>query len=204
MSTLLCHHCRTAVPEGLFNQPEALPCPRCQTLLLVRVFPAFFRAPATGQAAEAVTSAEDASCFYHPRKKAVVPCADCGRFLCALCDLEIGRRHLCPACAVGGGPGAGGHQPGPGQPGLPVGRIEPRRILHDNVALSLAVLPLVLWPFTLFTAPVALYLALRYWNEPRRNPLGRTRVRLVFAALLSTATLAGWGLLFYYLFTHGF
>ena len=189
MPSLLCHQCRTVVPEALFNTGSPVPCPRCNSSLLVRVFPAFFRAPTVGAAAEAVASAEDASCFYHPRKKAVVPCAECGRFLCALCDLEIDRRHVCPACAAGGGPGYG----------LPAGRLEGPRLLHDSLALSLAVLPLLIYPFTLVAAPAALFLVVRYWNEPKQHPLGRTRVRLVLAALIASATLVGWGCLFYFL-----
>ena len=191
MSFLLCHHCRTVVPEALFNTGTPVPCPRCQTSLLVRVFPAFFRAPVVGAAAEAVASAEDASCFYHPRKKAVVPCAECGRFLCALCDLEIDRRHVCPACATVGGPGLG----------LPASPLEGARLLHDSLALSLVVVPLatvVFAGFTLFTAPVTLFLVVRYWDEPKQHPLGRTRARLVVAALLASALLIGWGCLIYF------
>ena len=194
MPSLLCHHCRTVVPEALFNTGSPVPCPRCNSSLLVRVFPAFFRAPAIGAAAEALGSAEDAGCLYHPRKKAVVPCADCGRFLCALCDLEIDRRHVCPACVTAGRPGGG----------LPVGRLEGPRLLHDSLALSLAVLPLLIYPFTLVAAPAALFLVVRYWNEPKEHPLGRTRVRLVLAALLAAATLVGWGCLFYLLLRNFF
>ena len=197
MFPLLCHHCRTAVPEALFNTGTPVACPRCQTALLVRVFPAFFRAPVAGVAAEALGSAEDAGCFYHPRKKAVVPCADCGRFLCALCDLEIDRRHVCPACAGGSGPGAE----------LAVGRLEAPRVLHDRLALHLAVLPLlfvVTAVLSLFTAPAALFLAARYWNEPKQDPLGRTRIRLVVAALVSAACLLGWIWLFVFTFRQRF
>ena len=194
MPSLLCHHCRTDVPEALFNTGSPVPCPRCNSPLLVRVFPAFFRAPAIGAAAEALGSAEDASCFYHPRKKAVVPCADCGRFLCALCDLEIDRRHVCPACAASGGPGGG----------LAAGKLEGARVLHDNIALSLSVLPLLIYPVTLLTSPIALFLVVRYWNEPKEHPLGRTCVRLVLAALIASSTLVGWSCLFYFLLRNFF
>ena len=188
MPSLLCHHCRTVVPEALFNTGSPVPCPRGNSPRRGRVGPAALRAPASGAAAEALGSAEDAGCFYHPRKKAVVPCADCGRFLCALCDLEIDRRHVCPACATVGGPGHGS----------PAGRLEGPRVLHDSLALSLAVLPLLIYPFTLVAAPAALFLVVRYWNEPKQHPLGRTRARLVLAALIASALLVGWGCLFYF------
>ena len=202
---ILCHHCHTLIPEVLFNQPDTLPCPRCHTALLVRVFPAFFQAPVAGQAAETITSTEDASCFYHPRKKAVVPCADCGRFLCALCDLEIGSRHVCPSCATAAAVGGVAATDKTGRQGLPAGKIEPKRILHDNIALSLAILPVFpVWPLSLVCAPVSLFMAIYYWNEPARNPLPRTRVRLIFAILFSLAILTGWSVLFYSIFHRHF
>src|SRR4029453_12242931 len=61
------------------------PCPACGTLLEVEVFPAFHRSLPAVAAAEAVLTDEEASCFFHPEKKAVVPCQACGRFLCLLC-----------------------------------------------------------------------------------------------------------------------
>ena len=125
-------------------------------------------------------SDEDASCFYHPRKKAVVPCAQCGRFLCALCDLELDGRHLCPGC-VSAARAAGGRA------ALQNGLLLGNRTLHDKLALAVAALPLipVFWLFTVLTAPTALVLAIRYWNEPRQSPLPRGRWRLVAAALLA-------------------
>ena len=194
MPSLLCHHCRSAVPEVLFNTGTPVACPRCETSLLVRVFPAYFRPQVTGVAAEAVGSAEDASCFYHPRKKAVVPCADCGRFLCALCDLEIDGRHVCPACASGGGAGRG----------QLLGKLDGPRALHDNMALSVATLPVLLGPFAIITAPIALFLVVRYWNEPKQHPLTRTRLRLVLAGLFASATLIVWAALFYNTFSYRF
>jgi hypothetical protein len=182
------------VPEEVFNLPEPVPCPTCRASLLVRVFPAFHRGVEIGRAAEPLGSAEDASCFYHPRKKAVVPCADCGRFLCALCDLEIDGRHICPSCASRGTT--------TGSPAL--GQVEGVRVLHDTIALYLATAPLLLWPFSLFTSPVALGFVVRYWNEPKRHPFGRTRLRLILAALFAVATLAGWGTLFFFLLRHYF
>ena len=68
------------------------------------------------------------------------------------------------------------------------------------MALALVTLPLLTVLFswvTLFTAPVALFLVVCYWNEPRQHPFERTRVRLVLAALLSVASLIGWSSLFY-------
>jgi hypothetical protein len=155
----------------------------------VAVFPAFLRPPARGSQAEPLLVEGEASCFYHPQKKAVVPCQACGRFLCALCDCELQGRHFCPGCLESG------RQKGK------IETLENQRTLYDGVALALAVYPVVLILgiyFTFLTAPMALYVAIRYWNAPR-SIVGRTRIRSVMAVGLALMELAGWGLLIYYL-----
>ena len=155
------------------------------------MFPTFARPAAAARAVESVASDEDASCFYHPRKKAVVPCGRCGRFLCALCDLELDGRHLCPGCVEAG---RNADARTALREGLPVAP----RTLHDNVALALAVLPLLLWPTTLLTAPVALFVTVRHWNEPARSPVPRWRWRLILAGGLSLVQVAVWVYGFYH------
>ncbi len=131
---------------------------------------------------------DQAGCFYHPQKKAVVLCAYCGRFLCALCDVEWGGEHLCPACL---------------ETGKKKGRIislERRRVLYDAAALKLAVYPVLMFWFTLLTAPIALYIAIRHWNSPT-SILGRTHVRSVLAILLSSLEILAWALGIAYIFS---
>ena len=195
MPYLICDACRTALGGAVVNTPEPVACPGCHATLLARVFPAFFRRQTDVAAAESVGSDEDASCFYHSRKKAVVPCAQCGRFLCALCDLEFDGRHLCPGC-VGAARTAGG------QAALQNGLLFGNRTLHDKLALAMAALPLIpiFWLFTIITAPIALFLAIRYWNEPRQSPLPRGRWRLVVALLLALGQCGFWVYIFYYRF----
>ena len=190
---LLCDKCGTVLTDAAVNTPEPVACPDCHAPLLARVFPAFFRAQAGVRAAESVVSDEDAGCFYHPRKKAVVPCQQCGRFLCALCDLKLDGRHLCPGCVEAG-------RAANGALALQNGLLLQPRILHDKLALGLATVPLIpiFLGFTLFTAPVALFLVVRYWNEPRRRPVPSGRGRLILAGLLALGQLAAWGCLFYY------
>ena len=196
MPYLICDHCRTVLTAAVIDTPEPVACPGCRMPLLARVFPAFFRAnTAGGRTAESVASDEDASCFYHPRKKAVVPCARCGRFLCALCDLEIDGSHLCPGCLSAA-------------PAAQAGLSSSNRLRYDKLALALTILPLLFWPLTLVAAPVALYLAIRHWNSPRQGPVPRGRWRLVVAVLFALVQIAGWayflGYRFVYLsvFTH--
>src|SRR5438128_1733856 len=97
-STVLCSRCNAPLPETLFNRQEFAPCPSCASLLQVEIFSAFFRPLAQGRPGETLLVETESSCFYHPQKKAVVPCDACGRFLCALCDCELQGKHFCPAC----------------------------------------------------------------------------------------------------------
>lgn len=178
-SLLRCTQCNAVLPESLLNQPDLRPCPSCNAELQVEVFPALFRPTVFGQAGETVMMEGESSCFYHPTKRAVRTCDGCGRFLCALCDCELHGQHFCPTCLeVGRKKGR-------------ITRLEHRRTLYDNIALSLAILPLLIFYFTLVTAPMALYMAIRYWNAPG-SIVHRTRVRYVIAIILASLQVGGW------------
>src|SRR4030095_7345087 len=73
-------------------------CGQCGSVLQIEVFPAIFRETTPSRPAEALMLDGESSCFYHPNKKAVLPCQGCGRFMCALCDCELHGQHFCPAC----------------------------------------------------------------------------------------------------------
>ena len=112
--------------------------------------------------------------------------------MCALCDLDLGGRHLCPACVTEGTPATA--SPGGGDRARAGGELSNERFLYDHMALTLAVAPLVLlWPVTLFTAPAALFYAVRYWNDPPRGFIPRRRYVIFTAALLALAEIAAWG-----------
>jgi hypothetical protein len=97
-----------------------------------------------------------------------------------LCDIEFHDQHLCPQCL----------EAGKNQGRLT--RLENHRVLYDNVALYLAVLPLILmWPATLVTAPMAIFVAIWYWRAPG-SIIPRSKVRFVLAILLGLAQIAGW------------
>src|SRR5688500_6830337 len=73
-------------------------CQQCKAPSQVEVFPALLAPPRVGEIAEALQIEGESSCFYHPAKKAVVPCDGCGRFLCALCEIDLGGQKLCSSC----------------------------------------------------------------------------------------------------------
>ncbi len=143
---------------------------------------------------------DESLCFFHPGSAAEKACDHCGRFLCAICATPWLGGLLCPECittAVARGKGTfAAPKQDEGADSLPT-----RRVLYDTLALQLAVLPMAIFYFTVFTAPVALYIALRYWNHPR-SLIPRTRTRAVFAALIASAQIIGWITLGAFVFTN--
>jgi len=174
-----CPRCHTSLLDGAFNLRELKPCQTCGAPLQIEVFPAFFRKIATGQNAEPVLIEGESSCFYHAQKKAVRPCDGCGRFLCALCDCEINGRHLCPTCLeVGKSKGK-------------IINLENRRTRYDDIALGLALLPILIFYFTIVTAPMTLFIVIRYWKAPQ-SIVRSHRLKFVLAGIIALLEIAGW------------
>src|SRR6266853_4206446 len=140
-----CPRCRMLLSAGAINQPHLIPCPACESSLQVEVFPALFRQLAAGSAGALAVMDDESTCFYHANKQAVLPCHECGRFLCALCDCELNGEHFCPACLE------------KGRVTRKIKSLENERTLYDSIALTLAVAPMLIFYFTLITAPMSLY-----------------------------------------------
>jgi hypothetical protein len=186
-----CPACKAWLMEGVFNQPEFLPCPACGLPLQAEVYPALFRKAAAVQSGQAIMVEGESSCFFHPQKKAALSCESCGRFLCALCDCPLHGQHFCPTCLEAG------------RTKGKIKSLENERTLYDRIALSLAVLPLLIFYFTLVTAPVALYVAIRYWKAPG-SILRRNKIRFVVTIVFALLEISGWAILFIFLATrHG-
>lgn len=171
--------------------PGLTVCPACGVPVRALVFPTLFKPLARGSAGEALMVDGEASCFYHPQKKASVPCDRCGRFLCGLCDVELHGEHICPACLQAG------QQKGK------LEKLQHKRVLYDDIAVALGVWPLIpfFWFFTPITAPTALFIAIRNWNKPT-SVVPRTKARfivgiigavlqLVFGVAMITAMVIG-------------
>jgi hypothetical protein len=185
-----CTKCNASLPDEVFNAADFIRCPSCNSKIRIDVFPALLESPSSGPAAQSLLVESEASCFYHEKKKAVVPCDYCGRFLCALCDVELNGEHFCPSCL---------------ESGTKKGKLrnlQNHRILYDSIALSLAVLPAILiWP-SIVTAPMAIFIAIRYWRAPL-SIIPRTKVRFVLAIALATPQILGWAALVYTLLHKG-
>jgi hypothetical protein len=162
-------------------------CAECGSLLQVEAFPALVRENPPAMPTEKVIEDKTAACFYHMHKKAVVPCDTCGRFLCALCDVEFLDKHICPTCLT--------HAKKIGK----IKNLENRRILYDNLSLALAVYPMLFVFPTLITAPLSIFVAVRYWKKSI-GIVPRTRIRHVVAVILSCLQIAGWVLVFHDIF----
>jgi hypothetical protein len=183
-----CPSCKAPLAESQFNKVELVPCGSCGCEIRADVYPAYVRPISQGSNGEALVIESEASCFYHPQKKATLPCQGCGRFICALCDCDLHGEHFCPACLQAG------------QKKGKIKRLEQERVLYDNIALSLAVYPLLIFYFTIITAPLSLGVAVRFWNAPR-SIVHRTKARFVFAILIAGLEMAGWAALVFYLVT---
>lgn len=145
----------------------------------MELFPAFFRSTPAAQGAENVLLEGESTCFYHPAKKAILPCAACGRFLCSLCDCDLGGEHFCPVCLEAG------------RTKRKIKNIERERTRYDNIALSLVFFPLLLFYVTFITAPIAMVVAVRHWNSPP-SLIGRTKLRYVIAITFASLEIVGW------------
>jgi hypothetical protein len=182
---LACTRCGAPLPEQPAELAALTRCSRCGAGLRVAVFPAWRRPSTRGASAELVLTEGEASCFYHTDKRAVIPCDACGRFLCALCDMEIHGRHFCPACFAAS------------MKQQRIEHLERERTRYDNIALSLLIYPLILCGFLVpVSAPAALILALWKWSSPP-SLVERTKLRLAAVMVLALVE-TGLGLAFWF------
>lgn len=178
-AVISCPRCGFALSNDVITSVTPLPCTRCGIEIRVEPFPALFRDPAPGTVGEQRQTDQEASCFYHPDKMGVVPCSVCGRFLCSLCDIQLDGRRFCPSCVE--------EERNQGR----LTQLVTQRTLHDQIALSLAVIPLLFFWITIVTAPMAIYLSIRNWSSPS-SLLPRTRVRFLLAIAIGALQVSGW------------
>lgn len=183
-----CGNCLLEYGPELSAGSGPLTCPHCRRQVYVNVLPALFEGPAAGSAGEELFSASESACYYHPEKRAVVPCDACGRFLCALCDVEMNGRHLCASCITL-------EDEAPSKKGKR-GKAKNEYTHFDSIALICAVLGIV--PIFWFFAPAftlaAFYFIVRYWNKPI-SAVPRSRWRFVVAGILALSSVALWAVL---------
>ncbi|MCP4403169.1 MAG: hypothetical protein GY801_38415 [bacterium] len=188
MNTVIkCPKCRKVLSGEQFDRAELSACPSCKRLVQVQTFPVFFSKTTVGSVGESLMSDDEAGCFYHPHKRAIVHCQQCGRFLCALCDIEISGQHLCAACLESG------------KKKGKLKNLENHRTLYDSVALRLSLYPLLLFYPTFISAPATIFVAIRYWKTPG-SIVRRSKVRFVVAIVIAILEIVAWVLLFLFIF----
>jgi hypothetical protein len=104
-----------------------------------------------------------------------------------LCALELGGETWCATCLS------------TGATKKRVNSLETRRILWDSVALGIAIIPLVTLIglyFLIFTAPAAIFVALRFWNRPG-SVLPRSKIRFLLTIAIALAELGLWSFMAY-------
>ena len=198
MAYVRCASCQTPLTDKIFHGNSATECGFCARTIRAFLLPKLYQTGATALPSlpvEAPTEGE-AACFYNPHRKATKVCGHCGVFVSDSWAAQWGNETVCLKCLEQ----------------LRTKNVDQRfeagRKLWDNIALGLIVVPFVIaflllctvigyvfsimvLMLTIFTAPAAIFISLRYWNAPR-SLVPRGRLRLITALLLSVLLLVGW------------
>jgi hypothetical protein len=162
------------LPDWLFRDSHISSiCPQCQAELDVYSFPALYRTAEKVDLAQLALAEGEGCCYEHSSNKAVALCSNCGRFLCELCEVPLGSQIFCPDCVFAKKDG-----------------LEAHRVKFDSIALALAVWPLLIFYFTVITAPLSLVMAIYAWKRPT-SIVRRSRWRVFTAIGISSLEIAG-------------
>lgn len=179
-----CVKCGHPIPWHEVNLTGDTSCRQCGKAQEITLFSAIYRKliQNTPRAREALP--EEATCFYYPEKQARYVCALSGRFICedAATDWDGKKVSLEALLRLRDEEQAEDLKTG--------------AILYDDIALALAVLPILFWPLTLFTPFAVYYLVFRYASRGPTSIVRKSRWRYYLAAVLATLQLALWILVF--------
>jgi hypothetical protein len=136
-------------------------CPYCQKRLAISVW------PVVRQNSNATAALSDqATCFFHPDKVFQACCQQCGRFVCALCDLQLGAEHVCPVCFESGRAETGA------EASKAVWRY--RDVLYDSIAVTAGWAWIIVWPTFVAAIPAVIFLHVKYRKAPRSYLIPRS------------------------------
>jgi hypothetical protein len=198
MIIVRCASCYAMIPDRLFREGGVIDCPACARRTRSILLPSLYKAavsPTPPKPPEPPGEGETA-CFYDPARKATQACDHCGVFVSDAWAAKWGTQTVCLKCLD------------QLRSKTKDQRYEGSRTLWDNVALGsavgpyvialmlsltffglfLAVIPLM---FTLVAAPIAIFVALRFWSAPR-SLVPRGPLRLILALVFSGLTLTAW------------
>ena len=101
--------------------------------------------------------------------------------MCALCEIDLGARRICPTCL------------GSGLESEKLPELINSRVDWAHLALLTGALPLIaffLWPFFILSGPTAIFLTIFGWNKAGSLVRGKRRPIAVLGAVLGLAQLA--------------
>lgn len=177
-----CPHCLAPLPAAARGAVEAVHCSGCRREIALCAWPALDRPLEQAKIARPAEAGE-AVCFSCQSKAATGVCSSCGSYLCPACEADWFGRSLCLNCVHAlrevKGDTAFRH----------------RATIHDNIALMMLVLPLVIIPFygfffALLLSPVSLFMVFRYRKASRGLP-PRGPFRLIAAGTLASLLMLG-------------
>jgi hypothetical protein len=139
-------------------------CPYCEKRLQIRLWPV-----ARHRTNAAAAMPDQATCFFHPEKAFQTCCQRCGRFVCALCDLQLGAEHVCPTC----------FERGRAETRLGDNKAEWRHrdVLYDSIALTVGWGWIIFWPVIVAAIPAAIVLHVKFRKAPHSYLLPRSAWR---------------------------
>jgi hypothetical protein len=153
LATISCPSCQGTITP-LVTEDGTQVCIFCHTKLQIRLW-----AVARQSANVAPAFSDQSTCFFHPDKAFQACCQRCGRFLCALCDLQLGAQHVCPTCFDRGRADSGAEAASTDW--------RHRDVLYDSIAVSLGWGWILFWPTFVAALPAAIYLHVKYRKAPR-------------------------------------
>jgi hypothetical protein len=183
-----CPKCSLSLETTVFAPGTWVQCPACQSQLSATFLPALTSPPEGVTTASGERAIEgEAVCFFHPEKRAANACQRCGRFVCALCDVPFGGKHLCPSCLD--------------STKLP--ELLGNRLIWGRLAMLLGIAPLLggficsfFWFTNLLTGPAAIFVAFWGWKKPPSLVHGHRHGLAILGAiggLLQISVVVGFG-----------
>ncbi len=180
---MTCFKCSEALNEESLNTGTLDECISCGTEQTAWTFPALYAEIKKGEVGERAIEEDESTCFYHEKRKASVVCDGCGKFLCALCDLEIHNGHFCPNCADTG--------KATKEKKKDTSTNENSNYLYGTLALILSVFPILL----LLTQIMALTICAVYWKKTSSKVSNQKRL-MVIASVISVLWIGFWTIVF--------
>lgn len=202
LTMVRCNACGYHIPVAVFATAREGACPLCRRPVSAVLLPAMNQTPGAGPPVlpEDPPGPGEPACFYNPERRATRTCFHCGVYVSESWSAQWGSGHVCLKCLDDL------------RNRRKDERFEVRRVLWDNIALGVALLPflmcvalLLLGPVGMFlmifcvmasavTAPVGLGLAIYAWKKPR-SLVPRGPARVILALVLSLLQCGAWAFL---------